>query len=110
MQLRIATDGIEFVVSKEPQPKNDLETGAQKADRRTGELLFVTELVAMDDDGAEVIKVTTGGTAPEVGKRQLVNVTGLRVQHWSMDGRSGLTFRADAIATVRANAPRGAAA
>ena len=109
MQLRIVMDGIEFVVSKEAQPKND-ETGAQKADRRTGELLYVTELVAMDDDGAEVIKVTTGGTAPEVGKRQLVHVTGLRVQHWAMEGRSGLTFRADSIAPVRAGAPRGTAA
>ena len=111
MQLQIRTDGVEFVVSKEPQPKND-ETGHQKADRRTGELLFVTELVAMDDDGAEVLKVTTGGAAPKVGKRQMVSVSGLRVQHWAMDGRSGLTFRADSISPVRsgAAAPAGAGA
>jgi hypothetical protein len=109
MRLAIVLDGIDFVVSKEPQPKND-EAGQQKADRRTGELLFVTELVAMDDDGAEVIKVTTGGTAPEVTKRQLVQVTGLWVQHWAMEGRSGLTFRADSIAPTRTSAPRGAAA
>ena len=111
MRLELRTENVEFVVSKAPEPKND-EHGTQKADRRTGELLFVTELVAMDDDGAEVLKVTTGGGAPKVGKRQMVTVSGLRVQHWAMDGRSGLTFRADAISPVRpgAAAPAGAGA
>lgn len=97
MNLQIKTDGIEFVVSKLPVTKND-EAGRQKADRTTGELLFVTELVAMDDEGAEVIKVTTGGAAPKVTRRQMVQVTGLRVMHWSMEGRSGLSFRAESIA------------
>ena len=109
MLLELKTDGIDFVVSKEPEPKND-ENGRQKADRTTGELLFVTELVVMDDTGAEVIRVTTGGAAPKVGRRQTVTVTGLRVQHWAMDGRSGLSFRADSIAPVSAPASaRGAA-
>lgn len=108
MNLQIKTDGIEFVVSKLPVAKND-EVGRQKADRTTGELLFVTELVAMDDEGAEVIKVTTGGAAPKVTRRQMVQVTGLRVMHWSMEGRSGLSFRAESIA-VPAPARSGAAA
>ena len=82
-----------------PEPKND-ETGTQKADRTTGELLFVTEMVVMDDSGAEVIKVTTGG-APKVTKRQMVTVTGLRVMHWAMEGRSGLSFRADSVVPVQ---------
>jgi hypothetical protein len=71
----------------------------------------VTELVAMDDDGAEVIKVTTGGAMPRVVKRQVVQVTGLRAVPWSMEGRSGLTFRAESIVPVKAaGAPTGAAA
>jgi hypothetical protein len=60
MQLKIKTDGVEFVVSRAPQPKND-NGGRQKVDRDTGASLHVTELVAMDDTGAEVIKVTTAG-------------------------------------------------
>jgi hypothetical protein len=36
-----------------PQPKNDND-GRQKTDRDTGAPLHVTELVAMDDTGAEV--------------------------------------------------------
>lgn len=101
MLLELKTDGVDFVVSKMPEPKND-ENGRQKADRTTGELLFVTELVVMDDSGAEVIKVTTGGSAPKVAKRSMVAVSGLRVQHWAMEGRSGLSFRADSIAPVQA--------
>lgn len=108
VNLELETDGVDFVVSKLPEPKND-ETGTQKADRLTGELLFVTEMVVMYDSGAEVIKVTTGG-APKVAKRQMVAVTGLRVMHWAMEGRSGLSFRADSVAPVQAPASaRGAA-
>jgi hypothetical protein len=100
VKLELKTDGVDFVVSKPPTPKTD-ENGRQKADRNTGELHFVTELVAMDDDGAEVIKVTTLGDAPKVAKRQAVMPAGLRVTHWAMEGRSGLSFRADSIAPVQ---------
>ena len=72
MQLEIVTEGVEFVVSRVPQAKNDAD-GRQKADRDTGELLFTTELVAMGHSGAEVFKVTTAG-APPVAKRQAVTV------------------------------------
>ena len=58
MQLEIKTEGVDFVVSRPPQPKNDND-GRQKADRETGELLHVTELVAMDETGAEGAEGTT---------------------------------------------------
>ena len=61
MQLEIKTEGVDFVVSRAPQPKNDND-GRQKTDRETGAPLCVTELVAMDETGAEVIKVTTSGS------------------------------------------------
>jgi len=95
MQLEIRTEGVEFVVSRAPQPKNDND-GRQKTDRETGELLHVTELVAMDETGAEVIKVTTAG-APRVTKRQLVTVLKLVATPWNIDGRGGVAFRAEAI-------------
>jgi hypothetical protein len=108
MLLELKTEGIDFVVSKLPEPKNDGE-GHQKADRITGELQFVTELVVMDDNGADVIKVTTNG-APKVVRRQAVTVTGLRVTYWAMGDRSGLSFRADSLVPVSTGAPaRGAA-
>jgi hypothetical protein len=98
MQLEIKTDGVEFVVSRAPQPKNDND-GRQKTDRETGELLHVTELVAMDETGAEVIKVTTAGQ-PRVAKRLPVTVVKLVATPWTIDGRGGVAFRADAIVPV----------
>ncbi|MGH3778335.1 MAG: hypothetical protein ACRDRR_21770 [Pseudonocardiaceae bacterium] len=95
MQLEIKTEGVDFVVSRAPQPKNDND-GRQKTDRETGAPLHVTELVAMDDTGAEVIKVTTAGE-PRVTKRQLVTVAKLVATPWTIDGRGGVAFRADAI-------------
>ena len=38
MQLEIKTEGVDFVVSRAPAPKNDAED-RQKADRETGALL-----------------------------------------------------------------------
>ena len=103
MRLEIKTDGVDFVVSREPLAKLDMD-GRQKADRDTGELLFTTELVAMDNSGAEVIKVTTGG-APRVSKRHAVAVRGLVATPWNMDGRGGVAFRADSITPLTAAAP-----
>ncbi len=100
MQLEIRTEGVDFVVSRPPQPKNDND-GRQKADRETGAPLCVTELVAMDDTGAEVIKVTTAGE-PKVAKRQLVTVVRLVATPWNIDGRGGVAFRADGIVPVPA--------
>jgi hypothetical protein len=95
MQLEIKTEGVDFVVSRAPQPKNDND-GRQKTDRETGAPLHVTELVAMDETGAEVIKVTTSGE-PRVAKRQLVTVVRLVATPWIIDGRGGVAFRADTI-------------
>jgi hypothetical protein len=98
MQLEIKTQGVEFVVSRAPQPKNDND-GRQKADRDSGAPLYVTELVAMDDTGAEVIKVTTAGQ-PRITTRQLVTVVRLVATPWNIDGRGGVAFRAESITPV----------
>ena len=103
MQLEIKTEGVDFVVSRAPQPKNDAE-GRQKADRETGALLYVTELVAMDATGAEVIKVTTVGE-PRVVKRQFVTVLKLVATPWTIEGRGGVAFRAESITPVTTATP-----
>ncbi len=103
MQLEIKTQGVDFVVSRAPQPKNDND-GRQKTDRDTGAPLHATELVAMDDTGAEVIKVTTAGE-PKVTKRQLVTVVKLVATPWNIDGRGGVAFRVEAITPVPTAVP-----
>jgi hypothetical protein len=91
MQLEIKTEGVDFVVSRAPQPKNDND-GRQKTDRDTGAPLYVIELGTMDQTGAEVIKVTTSGK-PKVVKRQLVTIVKLVTTPWTIDGRGGVAFR-----------------
>jgi hypothetical protein len=90
------------VVSRAPLPKNDND-GRQKTDRETGAPLHVTELVAMDETGAEVIKVTTS-EEPRVAQRQRVTVVKLVATPWTIDGRGGVAFRADTIVPVPAAA------
>jgi hypothetical protein len=55
----------------------------------------------MDDTGAKVVKVTTAG-APKVAADQMVRVSGLVALPWSMDGRSGVAFRAQSITPAKA--------
>ena len=95
MRLEIKTDGVQFLVSRKPEPKTDGD-GRHKADRDTKALLYVTELVGIDETGAEVIKATTAGE-PKVAVRQPVYVTGLVATPWTVDGRSGVAFRAESI-------------
>jgi hypothetical protein len=78
-------------------------------DRDTGASLHVTELVAMDDTDAEVIKVTTAGE-PRVITRQLVTVAKLVATPWNIDGRGGVAFRAESITPVLTGASAPSAA
>jgi hypothetical protein len=105
MRLEIKTERMQFLVTRAPEPKSDGD-GRQKADRDTRELLYVVELVALDGSGAssaEVIKVTTAGE-PKIAYGQFVHVTGLVVTPWSMDGRSGISFRAQSIVPAKQSA------
>jgi hypothetical protein len=102
MQWEIKTEGLEFVISRLPQPNNDNKS-RQKADRKSGELLFTTELVAMDDTSAEAIKVITAGE-PKAVNRQGVAVPRLVATPWNVDGRGGVAFRAHVTAPFTASA------
>jgi hypothetical protein len=102
MRLEIRTERVRFLVSKVPEPRSDLD-GRQKVDRASGESLYTTELVAIDDSAAEVVKVTTAG-APKVALDQMVQVSGLVALPWSMEGRGGVAFRAVSITPAKAAA------
>jgi hypothetical protein len=101
MRLILDTSRVKFTVSKEPEPKRDNQTGAQKHDRQTNAPLVVTELVAREQgNGAEVIKVTTAGEPPKVTEDQPVVCSGLQALPWAQNGRNGVAFRAESIEPV----------
>jgi hypothetical protein len=54
------------------------------------------QLVALGDGEAEIIRVAVAGD-PKVGQGEIVAVDGLTAQAWELDGRSGMSFRCQAI-------------
>jgi hypothetical protein len=96
MRLVVDTSRVRFTVSKQPDEKRDLD-GKQRADKRTGELLFTVQLVAFDETGAEVITVTVAGAPPKVAVGQDVFPVELEAIPWNQEKRSGVAYRAKEV-------------
>jgi hypothetical protein len=94
MKLPIDTSAIAFLCALTPEPVVDFETRRPKADEN-GEPLYVVQLLVMGDDSANLIAVKVPGVLSS-GIRQghPVKVHGLVAQPWSMNDRSGVSFRA----------------
>jgi hypothetical protein len=108
VKLYVDLTGKQVTVSKEPAEKRD-ENGRQKSERTTGRPMWTTQLIVLDEDGGEVITVTTLGERPNVKVGALVTVTQLEVIPWCQtrndQHRSGIAYRAaelKAAAAVKA--------
>src|SRR2546430_2726746 len=66
MKLYVDTNGKQVTVTKDPVAKNDGQTDRQKTERGTGRPMWSTQVFVLDDDGGEVITVTTAGEVPNV--------------------------------------------
>jgi hypothetical protein len=102
VRLELKTERAQFLVTRAPEPKTDQE-GRQKRDQRSQEPLWQTELVAIDAEGADVIRVATP-FEPKVQPGQYVKVDELVASPWSMGDRSGVAYRAATLAPVPAAA------
>jgi hypothetical protein len=83
-------------VTKDPTEKLE-QNGRQKVDRGTGRPMWSTQVFVLDDDGGEVITVTTAGERPNVKVGQVVTVSKLEALPWATNGRNGVAFRATEI-------------
>ena len=97
MKLYVDTNGKKVTVTKDPIAKTDGQTDRQKTERGTGRLMWSTQVFVLDDDGGEVITVTTAGEKPNVKVEQSVAVSKLEALPWATNGRSGVAFRAEEI-------------
>ena len=88
MKLPIDTSAIAFLCAMPPEPVVDFETKRPRADEN-GEPLYVIQLLVMGEDSADLIAV---------------KVTGLVAQPWTMQDRSGVSFRAARIEPAMAAA------
>ena len=97
MKLHIETSAKQVTVTREPVEKADGTSGRQKTERGTGRPMWSTQVFVLDDDGGEVIAVTTAGERPNVKVGQLVLLSKLEALPWATNGRNGVAFRADEI-------------
>lgn len=70
-------------------------------DRETGLPLWQVQVMALDASGGEVVAITVAGQ-PKVSVGSLVKVDGLTALPWSQEGRSGVAFRAESVASIGA--------
>ena len=104
MRLPVDTSAIAFLCALEPQPVLDFETRRPRADEN-GEPLYVVQLIALAEGAAEIIAVKVPGQ-PSTSIRQghPVKVSGLVAQPWTMNDRSGVSFRAARVEPAMAQA------
>ncbi|MFI0374214.1 hypothetical protein ACH35V_40695 [Actinomadura sp. 1N219] len=98
MKLYVDTSTKQVMVSKDPVEKMD-QNGRQRTERDTGRPMWSTQVFVQDDDGGEVITVTTAGEKPSVKVGQFVTVSRLEALPWATNGRNGVAFRAVEIKT-----------
>ena len=100
MRLLIDTSKVTFTVTRGFAPKVDQTTGRQKTDRNTGQELYTIQLMALDENGAEVILVTIAGAVREIAQGTPVAVVELEAIPWNTANRSGVAYRATSVTPV----------
>jgi hypothetical protein len=104
VKLPIDTSAISFLCALAPEPVIDFETRRPKADEN-GEPVYVFQLLAMGDGSADLLAVKVPGVpAPAIRQGVPVKVHGLVAQPWTMQDRSGVSFRAARVELAVAQA------
>ena len=99
MKLYVDTSAKQVTETREPAEKME-QNGRQKTERGTGRPMWSTQVFVLDDDGGEVITITTAGEKPNVKVGQVVAVSKLEALPWATNGRNGVAFRAEEIKAV----------
>jgi hypothetical protein len=86
-----------FTVTKAAEPKTEFGSGKQKMNRASQLPEWVVEVLAMDSERGEVIRVTVAGDQPKVNQGQTVRFEELEAIPWANNGRDGVAYRAASI-------------
>jgi hypothetical protein len=97
MRLVLDTSKVTFTVTKAAEPKTEFGSGQQKMNRASKLPEWVVEVLAMDAERGEVIRVTVTGDQPKVTQGQPVRFEELEAIPWANNGRNGVAYRAAAI-------------
>ncbi len=94
MRLLLDTSAVSFQVTRAAEARKDFGKDVQKVDRDTGRPQWVVEVLAMDAERGEVIRVTVTGDQPKVSQGQPVSFSDLEAIAWNNNGKSGVAYRA----------------
>ena len=89
------------VMLPEPRVAN-LETGELRKDRETGKTMYQVGVCAIQGRNSSVIQVTVVGEPQGLTLGAPVRVVDLEATPWDRDGRSGVAWRASALAPLQA--------
>ncbi len=97
MRLMLDISKVVFTVTRAPEPRKDFGKDQQKVDRDTGRPQWVVEVLALDSERGEVIRITVAGDQPKVSQGQPVRFEDLEAIAWNNNGKSGVAYRAAGI-------------
>jgi len=97
MRLVLDTSKVTFTVTKAAEPKTEFGSGQQKMNRASKLPEWQVEVLAMDSERGEVIRVTVAGDQPKVNQGQTVRFEELEAIPWANNGRDGVAYRAASI-------------
>jgi len=88
MQLVLKDERYAFTVTRAAEPKTEFGSGQQKMNRASKLPEWVVEVLAMDSERGEVIRVTVTGDQPKVSQGQPVRFEELEAIPWANNGRN----------------------
>ncbi|MCD5313567.1 SCO3933 family regulatory protein [Kineosporia babensis] len=91
------------VMLPEPRVANP-DTGELRKDRETGQTMYSVGVCAIQGRNSSVIQVTVVGEPQGLILGAPVRVSDLEATPWDRDGRSGVAWRASALAPMQAPA------
>jgi hypothetical protein len=103
MRLVLKDEKYAFTVTKAAEPKTEFGSGQQKMNRASQLPEWVVEVLAMDSERGEVIRVTVTGDQPKVSQGQPIRFEELEAIPWANNGRNGVAYRAAAIHATTQN-------
>lgn len=96
MDLPIDTHAVSFQGAGRPTALTDFNTKQPKAGA-DGQILYSVPVVVFGDEDADVIAVRVAGEPKGVTKGVPLKIVGLVASPWTMNDRSGITYRAESI-------------
>ena len=97
MKLWLEAPKWTFTVTKGAEPKTEFGSGQQKLNKQSNLPEWVVEVLVMDAERGEVIRVTVTGDQPKVSQGLPIRFEELEAIPWANNGRNGVAYRAVAI-------------